>query len=276
MALHKKWSEELESDLMAPFPDEMVKVLSSTGARYVDLMRYPERLNRLVGPGGWEVDIVRRDDIGDNMIMDLAITILGVRKVNTGDEINSQFHPSLKKDDWGSKLFGSPTTNAYAQAFKRCCTLGFGMALTQLYDKSNRNDALPHTTASAGGPQDDIPCPKCGGAMWDNRKDKTNDKAPDFKCAEKNGECKDGSYPTSIWWDKVVEELNAKVKSAVTLEIMDAEQGMATVGYGKDGDAPRTFKAIKWLNVELEKSKLTPTAEPDKKLFSEPDDDLPF
>ena len=28
-------------------------------------------------------------------------------------------------------------------------------------------------------------CPKCQGKMWDNRKDKKNPKAPDFKCREK-------------------------------------------------------------------------------------------
>lgn len=30
------------------------------------------------------------------------------------------------------------------------------------------------------------PCPKCGGKMWDNRKDKRNPKAPDFKCRDRS------------------------------------------------------------------------------------------
>jgi hypothetical protein len=29
-------------------------------------------------------------------------------------------------------------------------------------------------------------CPKCGGEMWDNREKKTNPKAPDFKCKDKD------------------------------------------------------------------------------------------
>ena len=29
------------------------------------------------------------------------------------------------------------------------------------------------------------PCPKCGGAMWDNRESKRNPRAPDFKCRDK-------------------------------------------------------------------------------------------
>src|SRR5687768_1041405 len=29
-------------------------------------------------------------------------------------------------------------------------------------------------------------CPKCGGAMWDNRASKRNPRAPDFKCRDKS------------------------------------------------------------------------------------------
>lgn len=42
--------------------------------------------------------------------------------------------------------------------------------------------------------QADQKCPKCGGAMWDNRTSKTNPKAPDYKC--KNKECGHG-----VWVD---------------------------------------------------------------------------
>src|SRR5437870_12394928 len=36
-------------------------------------------------------------------------------------------------------------------------------------------------------------CPKCGGAMWDNREGKRNPKAPDFKC--KDRECDGVIWP---------------------------------------------------------------------------------
>ena len=37
--------------------------------------------------------------------------------------------------------------------------------------------------------QDAAPaCPKCGGAMWDNRASKRNPRAPDFKCRDKGCE----------------------------------------------------------------------------------------
>ena len=38
------------------------------------------------------------------------------------------------------------------------------------------------TESSAAIPE----CPKCGGAMWDNREGKRNPKAPDFKCKDKS------------------------------------------------------------------------------------------
>ena len=35
-------------------------------------------------------------------------------------------------------------------------------------------------------PQEETPsCPKCGGAMWDNRASKRNPRAPDFKCRDR-------------------------------------------------------------------------------------------
>lgn len=30
------------------------------------------------------------------------------------------------------------------------------------------------------------PCPKCGGAMWDNSQDKRNPRAPDYKCKDRD------------------------------------------------------------------------------------------
>lgn len=34
--------------------------------------------------------------------------------------------------------------------------------------------------------QTEVTCPKCGGRMWDNRLDKKNPKAPDFKCRDRS------------------------------------------------------------------------------------------
>jgi hypothetical protein len=46
----------------------------------------------------------------------------------------------------------------------------------------------------------DPQCPKCGGAMWDNREGKKNPKSPDFKCKDEN--CKTGEYQTGLWLDR--------------------------------------------------------------------------
>lgn len=32
----------------------------------------------------------------------------------------------------------------------------------------------------------DVSCPKCGGAMWDNRATKKNPRSPDFKCKQRS------------------------------------------------------------------------------------------
>lgn len=44
-------------------------------------------------------------------------------------------------------------------------------------------------------------CPNCGGAMWDNRLEKRNPKAPDFKCKDRTCvQANDGSQQQSVYW----------------------------------------------------------------------------
>lgn len=43
--------------------------------------------------------------------------------------------------------------------------------------------------APQGFDPDNAECPKCGGAMWDNRDDKASARSPDFKCKGDNGDC---------------------------------------------------------------------------------------
>lgn len=68
--------------------------------------------------------------------------------------------------------------------------------------------ALPVQAAKPNGqpPKAQEPpagCPKCGGAFYDNRGSKKNPKAPDFKCKEEKGTCKDksGKFPFG-WWEE--------------------------------------------------------------------------
>jgi predicted lactoylglutathione lyase len=48
-------------------------------------------------------------------------------------------------------------------------------------------------------------CPNCGGAMWDNRANKRNPKAPDYKC--KNQNCLDErGQVTAVWIPKAQQQ----------------------------------------------------------------------
>lgn len=86
--------------------------------------------------------------------------------------------------------------------------LGLSDQFTQDVEDLAADGALPERGAAADAPQTggtggtgagdepEATCPKCQGAMWDNRKTKTNPKAPDFKCRDKS--C-DGVYWPGQW-----------------------------------------------------------------------------
>lgn len=63
-------------------------------------------------------------------------------------------------------------------------------------NRSSSNGHAAHDEYENPGDQRERSCPKCGGEMWDNRKDKKNPKAPDFKC-------KDTSCDGVFWPPKV-------------------------------------------------------------------------
>jgi hypothetical protein len=64
-------------------------------------------------------------------------------------------------------------------------------------DMGHGDEAAPRPAHAA--PAGDVPaCPKCGGAMWDNRGKKNNDTAPDFKCKDK-GCVNERGYGTGRW-----------------------------------------------------------------------------
>ena len=59
-------------------------------------------------------------------------------------------------------------------------------------------------------------CPKCGGAMWDNRATKRNPKAPDYKCRDRS--CDGVIWPPKPGKDEKAEGVT-KSLSAETEEI---------------------------------------------------------
>jgi hypothetical protein len=48
-------------------------------------------------------------------------------------------------------------------------------------------------------PEAPIPCPQCGGPMWDNSLTKTNPKAPDYQCKDSTCIDSESGYRTAVW-----------------------------------------------------------------------------
>lgn len=48
-------------------------------------------------------------------------------------------------------------------------------------------------------PEAPIPCPQCGGPMWDNSDTKTNPKAPDYQCKDSTCIDAESGYRTAVW-----------------------------------------------------------------------------
>jgi hypothetical protein len=130
------WSEDLIAALGEPFAAEDHKSKRQGGQEitFVDVHKYKERLNATVGPHGWS-SAVRLEPVGGKLICTVALTVLGVTKENVGDEVEV---PELNERG-NEKIIGSPATNSYAQAFKRCCS-DFGLG-DYLYDEARRSAA---------------------------------------------------------------------------------------------------------------------------------------
>lgn len=117
MAKFKEWNDGLVSALRQPFPPAVISWKPQSvakdrtgglGVPYVDPRWYFERLDQLVGPQGWDMEI---DVIGTGQII-VKLTILGVRRFDLGE-----------KDARDANTLAA----ALAQAFKRTCAQGFGL-----------------------------------------------------------------------------------------------------------------------------------------------------
>lgn len=110
--------------LCKPFPQALIELkpgaLTKDRTRalampYVDMRAYQTRLDRVVGPEGWESHYT----VTDRGVV-CALTILGITKSGIGD------YPLASTDE-------NPATSAEAQAFKRACTaFGVGRYLYRL------------------------------------------------------------------------------------------------------------------------------------------------
>lgn len=187
MAEHTGWSEDLEADLRAPFPKKHIagKKKGGTYIPYIPWFRIVQRLNHLVGPQGWEDGEPILKEVNDRLVVGTPLTILGVTKINFGDELLSvgmEFQDE-ETGKYKTRGYGTPITNAQAQGRRRTAA-EFGIGL-YLYDDQNehRRQAERWVREKDGGKS----CPKCGGGVWDNRNDPDKADWPDYKCRDQDG-----------------------------------------------------------------------------------------
>lgn len=120
-----KTYEEAYAQLSAPVPQDQIKNFPN-GGRYTTDKFVQDRLDKVVGPGNWlgkPLNVVlynqhiqthnRQGEVTHTFIgiMFYSLTVLGVEKVDVTD---------LEVDDF---MYGSPSTNAIASAFKRAARL---------------------------------------------------------------------------------------------------------------------------------------------------------
>lgn len=139
MSTYTEWSDDLADALAEPFAPAAHQTKRQGGSEitFVSVHHYKQRLNATVGPAGWS-NTVRLEEHSGKLVAVVALSILGVTKENVGDE------------DEDKDSFGTASTNAYAQAFKRACS-DFGLG-AYLYDKAGREAATrPASRPASGG-----------------------------------------------------------------------------------------------------------------------------
>jgi hypothetical protein len=272
MARFTEWSPELEAALAEPFPAEWVKQKKAgKGERaasisFVSWNRYAERLNDLVG-GGWSMGTPVTLHVGDKLVMGLPVTVLGATRINFGDEDDSEWE-TVTDQQTGEEtekktMYGSPATNAFAQAFKRTCAL-FGIGL-YLYNKGAPVSAGNRSTAAPAGFSVDQKIGK--GA----HKDLTwaqlaqEPKGPEYigwalsKWTHLPPEAKSilgdlVNGPKGGATEAVL--LQDKLNQAIGVDAVSFEQAERIEGVIHDGGAEKMKQAMAWLEQQMEKRKL--------------------
>lgn len=164
-----------------------------------------EVMTEVFGPCGigWKytVDRVWQEDAADGQKFAFAAVSLYVADICNGHEWSAPI-PGYG----GSMLLDLERNGMHSndEAYKMAITDALGTAMKMLgvaadiyrgsYDgsKYSKPESKPETKPAAKPAQETTPtttaltCPKCSGAAWDNRGKKTNPKAPDAKCRDKN------------------------------------------------------------------------------------------
>lgn len=100
-------------------------------------------------------------------------------------------------------------------------------------------------TSGGNGPVDEsentVQCPKCGGDMWDNRIDKKNPRAPDFKC-------KDKKCDEALWMGSWPDNLIKAAQEAFDAGVIDEGEKTGIENRAVDGNPVKMSRAARWLN----------------------------
>jgi len=196
---------------------------------YVDSRVYQARLDA-VAPD-WRNEYTR-EYAGDRVIVTCALTVAGVTRQAIGESLQASarsdgstvieenaatsaeaqaFKRACSAFGLGRYLYSVPQVWAEYDAQRRQFTPAAVQALREMLRTGKYEHATGHNGNGNGGNGNsaaaqqgngaatsdaavDAPaCPKCGGAMWDNRVGKKNPKAPDFKC--KKSDCDGVIWP---------------------------------------------------------------------------------
>jgi hypothetical protein len=165
---------------------------------YVEANTVRERLDEVV-PGEWDLTLTTlpqlSDEVGDQRCSFKArLQVLGVVRedVGTGDDYKQAATDAFKR---AAVRFGI-AHELYKYGPNWVELDGEGKNAKPLEDPRVAYARKHFDPTTAGGETsvtdatmralDEETCPKCGGRMWDNRLNKSNPRAPDFKCRNRS------------------------------------------------------------------------------------------
>jgi hypothetical protein len=165
---------------------------------YIEANTVRERLDAVV-PGEWNLTLellptaTASDDSGDAApyAFKARLQILGVVRedVGTGKDYKQASTDAFKRAavrfgignelySFGQNWVPMDGDGKYAKPIEDPRTV---------YERREEHRETPSLPFSRGIVATDVlPCPKCGGRMWDNRIGKRNPRAPDFKCRDRS------------------------------------------------------------------------------------------
>ena len=107
----KGWTDDLRRVLKRPFPPEAVKWKAQVtrgsealAVAYIDARSVMERIDRVVGPGGWSDEYEVIAATPEEYVVECRLTVLGVTKADVGDSSASGGGSNLAKTAYSDAL----------------------------------------------------------------------------------------------------------------------------------------------------------------------------